>query len=151
MAKKKTGKQKAKEKAWAAFSRYIRTRDCLRFRNSLDEGVCVTCKREYPFKHLQAGHFISGRGNAVLFDERIVYSQCSGCNVHLRGNYVEYFVFMEQEWGRDMIDEFRALKHQTKIYKEFDYLRIEQEYTERTQALIDEHLTQRRTSVTITA
>lgn len=141
MAKKKSDKQKAKEKAWVAFSRYIRTRDCLRFRNSLDEGICITCKREYPFKHLQAGHFISGRGNAVLFDERIVYSQCSGCNVHLRGNYVEYFVFMEKEWGRDMIDEFRALKYQTKIYKVFELQALEEEFKAKTQLLVDKYLT----------
>lgn len=137
----KSDKQKAKDKAWAAFSTYIRTRDCLRFKNSLTEGICVTCKREYPFKQLQAGHFISGRGNAVLFDERIVYSQCYGCNVGRSGSYVEYFVFMEQEWGREMIDEFRALRHDTKIYKAFHFKELEQEFKDKTQALIDEHLT----------
>jgi hypothetical protein len=142
---KKTDRQKAKTKAWDAFSLYIRTRDCLRFRSSLTDGVCVTCNRDYPLKQLQAGHFISGRGNAVLFDERIVYSQCIGCNGNppygKGGNYVEYFVFMEKEWGREMIDEFRALKHQTKIYKTFDFVALEQEFKDKRQALVDKHLT----------
>lgn len=138
---KKSDKTKAKDKAWAAFSIYIRTRDCIRFRQSLTDGICVTCKREYPFKQLQAGHFISGRGNAVLFDDRLVYTQCYGCNVGRNGAYVEYFVFMEQEWGRDKIDEFRALKHDTKIYKEFHFKELEQEFKDKTKALIDEHLT----------
>lgn len=136
---KKTPRQKAKQAAWDAFSLYIRTRDCLRFRNSLTDGMCVTCKRDYPLKQLQAGHFIQGRGNSVLFDERIVYSQCFSCNGNppfgKGGNYVEYFVFMEEEWGREKIEEFRALKHEPKIYKIHDFIAIEQEFKDKTKAL----------------
>lgn len=139
--KKKSPLAKAKEDCWKAFSIYIRTRDCIRFRNKLDEGMCVTCKRIYPFKELQAGHFIQGRKNSVLLDERIVYTQCYSCNGNppfgLGGNYVEYYVFMLHEWGQEMIDEFRALKHQTKIYKTFDYIRMEQEFKDKTTALIN--------------
>jgi hypothetical protein len=141
MAKKKTASAKAKDKAWTAFSIYIRTRDCIRFGRSLTEGMCVTCKRPYNFKQLQAGHFIQGRHNSVLLDERIVYSQCLGCNgnppMGKGGNYVEYFIFMEKEWGRTMIDEFRALKYKTVVYKEYDWLRFEQEFKDKTQELID--------------
>lgn len=140
---KKTPRQKAKEKAWVEFSRYIRTRDCLRFSGSPDLGKCVTCNRPYPYKALQAGHFIQGRGNAVLFDERIVYSQCVGCNgnppMGKGGNYVEYFIFMEQEWGRIMIDEFRALKYRTVIYKIHDFERIAQEFSYKTKELLTQH------------
>ena len=134
---KKSDKQKAKEKAWTAFSKYIRTRDCLRFTGNPNKGVCVSCRRPYDFKQLQAGHFISGRGNAVLFDERLVYSQCYVCNVGRGGSYVEYFVFMEKEWGREKIDEFRQLKHDTKIYKVFDFQEIEQKFKDKTQLLLD--------------
>lgn len=138
--RKKSPVTKAKEDAWKAFSRYIRTRDCIRFKGSLTQGICVTCKRDYDIKNLQAGHFIPGRNNSVLLDERIVYSQCAGCNLApprgLGGNYIEYFVFMEHEWGREKIDEFRALKHQTKIMKAFDWLSEEQKFKEKTEALI---------------
>lgn len=133
---KKSDKKKAKEKAWSAFSNYIRTRDCIRFTGDPDNGVCVTCKTHYPFKKLQAGHFIDGRGNSVLFDERIVYSQCYGCNVGNGGAYVEYFVFMEQEWGREKIDEFRSLKHDTKIYKVYDFQELEETFKQKTQELL---------------
>ena len=140
---KKTERQKAKDKAWDAFSAYIRTRDCLRFTGSPDEGKCVTCSRPYPYKSLQAGHFIQGRGNAVLFDERLVYSQCFGCNGNppygKGGNYVEYFLFMEREWGRDKLDEFIALKHDTKIYKTFHFVELEQELKEKTKQLLVKH------------
>ena len=136
----KTERQKAKENAWKAFSIYIRTRDCIRFTGDPDNGKCVTCNREYPFTKLQAGHFISGRGNSVLFDDRLVYSQCVGCNgnppMGKGGNYVEYFVFMEKEWGREKIDEFRALKHETKQYKIHDFQQIETEYKQKTEDLL---------------
>lgn len=128
---KKSETKKAKDKAWIAFSKYIRTRDCLRFTGDPDNGVCVTCWRTYPFKELQAGHFIDGRGNSVLFDERLVYSQCYGCNIGRNGSYIEYFVFMEKEWGRDKIDEFRALKKDTKIYKVYDYIAIERQFKDK--------------------
>lgn len=138
--RKKSDLTKAKDKAWVAFSRYIRTRDCIRFRKSLTEGICVTCKRVYPIGQLQAGHFIPGRNNAVLLDERIVYSQCAGCNLApprgLGGNYIEYFVFMEHEWGREKIDEFRALKHQTKIMKAFDWSMEELKFKQKTDELL---------------
>lgn len=141
MVKKKTEKQKAKDKAWTAFSIYIRTRDCLRFSGSPDLGKCVTCNTVRPFKELQAGHFIQGRSNSVLFDERIVYTQDYSCNGNppfgKGGNYVEYYVFMLEEWGQIMIDEFRALKHQTKIYKLYDYIALEQEFKAKTKELLD--------------
>ncbi len=85
----KSDHAKAKENAWNSFSRYIRTRDCLRFTGTTTDGKCVTCNREYPFKSLQAGHFIQGRSGSVLFDERIVYSQCltADSNINMYGNY----------------------------------------------------------------
>ena len=135
----KTPRAKAKTKAWDSFSIYIRTRDCLRFTGTVTDGICITCKRPYAFSQLQAGHFIQGRGNTVLFDERIVYSQCLGCNGNppygKGGNYVEYFRFMIDEWGLEQIDEFRALKHGTKIYKEFDFLALAEEFKQKTEQL----------------
>lgn len=133
---KRSSKQKAKDKAWTAFSRYIRTRDCIRFTGDPENGICITCKRSYPFKSLQAGHFIAGRTNAVLFDEEAVYSQCYSCNVGRGGAHVEYFVFMENEWGRDKIDELRAKKGTTLKYTEFDYDRIRKEYDDKVESLL---------------
>ena len=138
--KEKSSYEKAKDKAWVACSIYVRRRDCLRFTGNPDEGMCVTCKRWYPFKKLQAGHFIPGRGNSVLFDTRIIYSQCIGCNgnppMGKGGNYIEYFVFMEEEWGREKIDEFRALKNKTVKFTIDDMIEIERRFKEATIKLL---------------
>lgn len=139
--KKKTTRAKAKEKAWTAFSAYIRTRDCLRFTGSTTEGKCVTCRQAKPYKDLQAGHFVGGRGNAVLFDERIVFSQCGYCNqkppMGLGGNYAAYTLWMQDEgYTREQIEEFLNLRHTTKVYKQHDFEEIKAMYEEKTKLLI---------------
>ena len=139
--KEKTPRQIAKEDAWATFSIFIKTRDCIRFTGDSKEGMCVTCQKPFPFSKLQSGHFISGRGNAVLFDETCVYTQCSQCNINppfgKGGNYVEYFVFMEQEWGREYIDVLRKKKGTTVKYKLADFIAIKELYEKKTQELLN--------------
>lgn len=141
--KRKQSTKALKKSAWQSFSIFIRTRDCLRFSGDPELGKCVTCNRVYPFKQLQAGHFIQGRMNSVLFDERLVYSQCVGCNgnppMGKGGNYVEYYVFMLEEWGQIMIDEFRQLKYQTVKYKEHDYVEIKEKFEAKTKKLLDDY------------
>lgn len=138
---KSSERSRAKKAAWKAFSTYIRTRDCIRFTGDPTQGKCVTCNRSYPFKQLQAGHFIQGRGNSVLFDDRLVYTQCVGCNgnppMGKGGNYVEYFVFMEKEWGREAIDAFRELKNETIKYSVVELQELEQEFKNLTKELLD--------------
>lgn len=111
----------AKDKAWASFSKFIRTRDCLRTAGTLEEGVCISCSRTTPYKGSQAGHFIAGRTNAILLDEDLVHLQCYHCNIGLSGNYVEYFVQMEQLYTRDEIDILRARKGGSKVMKIDDW------------------------------
>lgn len=136
----KTDRAKAKEKAWKAFSAYIRTRDCINYTGSTEEGICVTCRAELPYSKLQAGHFVGGRGNAVLFDERIVYAQCGYCNqkppMGLGGNYAAYTLFMIDEYGREKVEEFLKLRHQTKVYKLKDFIEIGQKYKDKTAELL---------------
>lgn len=74
--KPKSDNKKWKDKAWKQFSKYIRYRDCLSETQTMEMGKCYTCGKELPFKGLQAGHCISGRGNFILLDEDWVKAQC---------------------------------------------------------------------------
>ncbi|MDB5422574.1 MAG: Bacteriophage Lambda NinG protein [Brevundimonas sp.] len=139
--KKKTPRASAKTKAWDAFSLYIRTRDCIRFTGDPEQGICVTCKTPKPKKELQAGHFVGGRGNAVLFNEQIVYSQCGYCNqkppMCLGGNYALYTLSMFDEgYTRVEIEAFLALKNTTKQYKLNDFIEIRAKYETKTKGLL---------------
>ena len=135
-----TPEAKAKKKAWAAFSTFIRTRDCIKYGNSLEDGMCVSCGRPFPLKRLQAGHFIQSRRNAILLDEDIVHAQCAGCNLApphgLGGNYVEYYVSMLTEYTQEEIDIFRSRKYETLKMTEQDWLDEAAHYKKRTEALV---------------
>lgn len=94
-----------KYKLWKIFSIYIRMRDCLETTNTITHGKCCTCGRDYPIGKLQAGHFIPGREDSILFDPTCVHAQCYRCNVVRQGEWVKYFQFMEVKYGREYIFE----------------------------------------------
>lgn len=136
---KRTPLKIAKDKAWDSFSIFIRTRDCIKYTGTVDNGMCVTCNRPYPFKNLQAGHFIAGRTNAILLDEDLCHTQCFGCNMGRSGAHVEYFVWMEKTYGREVIDIFRRRKSETLKMNEQDWLDQKTYWRKRTEALILAH------------
>ena len=135
--KKKITKTRAKKRAWDAFSIYIRTRGTKPVWPEGREGRCVTCKRNYNFKQLQAGHFIPGRMNSVLFHEDLVHSQCMSCNMHLAGNPRAYDRFMRENYSPDAIEEFDKLPNVTKKYSVEELLDLEQYYKNKTKEILD--------------
>ena len=126
---------KAKAKCWAAFSRYIRTRDCLATTGTLDEGECVSCGKRHPFGKVHAGHFIPGRRNSILFDERGCHLQCYACNIHLHGNSVLYFKRMQKMHGDSVIDDLLRLNGVSVKFSVEDLDRMTADYEARTKAL----------------
>jgi hypothetical protein len=107
--KKQKSLRQLKSQCWKLFSEYIR-------RKHADEGgtvECISCGKLLHWKDSQAGHFIGGRTNAVLFDEDIVYPQCRTCNIFKNGNYAAYTIAMLDLKGRTWVDEKLAQKHQT--------------------------------------
>jgi len=92
-----------KKRLWKIFSIYIRMRDCLETTGTVDHGLCCTCKQDYPIGKLQAGHFIPGREDSILFDPACVHAQCYRCNVQRSGEWVKYFRFMEKKYDREFI------------------------------------------------
>lgn len=111
---------KAKEQAWDIFSIYIRLRD--------EEQGCFTCPVQKPWKEMQAGHFISGRHNSVLFDERNCHSQCVRCNVFLKGNMIEYYPRMLAVYGQATISELKMLDKRTVQLKVYELVAIREQY-----------------------
>lgn len=135
--KKKRSKTLYKKDAWNAFSVYIRTRDTEERWPEGRVGKCCTCKKEYEFKKLQAGHFIPGRSGSVLLDERIVHAQCYHCNVGLKGNPREYDKFMRTKYTDEEVSELDNLAYQTKIYSIPDYIDATALFKQKTKELLD--------------
>lgn len=98
-----------RRKLWTPFSRYIRMRDCFEATGTITHGVCCTCGRSYPIGKLQAGHFIPGRMDSILFEPTCVHSQCYRCNMLRQGEWVKYFRYMEKKYGLPHIFKMMAL------------------------------------------
>lgn len=144
--KKRSSRAIAKEKAWDAFSYYIRIRDSLATTGTIEFCVCVTCNergisKPKEFKHIQAGHAVGGRGNAVLFHEEIVNGQCDYCNTKppygLGGDYGNYALFLAKKYGLEYTESLQRLKGTDKVYKVHDFIEIEQEYKAKVNELLE--------------
>ena len=96
--------------AWEWYSKYIRVRDSIRTTGTPDRCTCCTCGKEYPafgIGCIQAGHFIPGRHNSVIFNDKNVHGQCYVCNYRLKGNWSKYYKFMLDTYGQETIDTLR--------------------------------------------
>lgn len=103
-----------KEKAWKIFGLYIKLRDA----NEYGFCTCCTCGKVLPFdsKKCHAGHFVPGRGNAVLFNDKIVHAQCSECNFN-SGEQARYMLFMKRSYGYSDNDIEVILKDKKAVLK----------------------------------
>ena len=127
MKPKKRTLTKAKKECWEVFSKFIRTRDCLKTTGCTSWGLCVTCGKRYHFKLLQAGHFIGGRHNNNLFSERGVHAQCYNCNINLRGNTLAYRRRIIEMYGEGADEELEREERQLRKFtvQELDDLRAD--------------------------
>ena len=129
MPSKKLTTSKAKARAWKACSKYIRYRDSYQ-----GYAPCCTCGTVKPISGpgcIQAGHFIPGRNNAILYDERDIAAQCGVCNVLRQGMWVEYEQFMLKTYGQDVIDELKRMKNDVLPMSASDHLEKEAYFKEK--------------------
>lgn len=110
----------AKKQAWDSFSRYIRLRDCLHTTQTAQKGACFTCGRVHPYKELQSGHFVAGRGNSVLFDELGVRAQCRRCNIFKNGEPLIYRRKLVDLYGEEIVRAMEDKRWRPKQYKVFE-------------------------------
>ena len=89
---------------------------------------CVTCGAPGHYKEMNGGHFISRKWLATKILEENIHNQCRKCNGPLRGNMIQYTLFMIETYGKDFVEELERLKHvPTKYYKE-DILKRTKEF-----------------------
>ena len=128
---KKPSIKALKKRLWVLFTLYIRTRDCLKTKGTLTRGKCITCGKEYEIGQLHAGHFIAGRSNAVLFDEKGVFGQCYACNIGLHGNILEYRRKIIEMYGPGSDERMEAESKLTRKYTTWELEEMIQMYKEK--------------------
>lgn len=132
--------KKLKKKVWEQFSLYVRLRDAARDKHLLDgeAAFCITCGKPYPIRGkgcLQAGHFIGGRNNQVLFDERQVFSQCYNCNINLKGAWPKYLKKMRELYGYSVVEDMISTHGEVKKYSIADLEELLEHYKEEVRKL----------------
>ena len=121
------GLKAQKKKCWALFSKYIRLRDSIKTTGTRTHLRCITCNQIVPIERAQAGHFIAGRNNAILFDEKCVHGQCVRCNMFLHGRPLDYAIYMIRTYGQEEIDRLMA-KRNTTVKFDLDELEAFEEW-----------------------
>ncbi|MEM3609750.1 MAG: recombination protein NinG [Candidatus Anstonellales archaeon] len=101
-----------KKKVWKEFSKYIRQK----YADINGNVRCYTCGQIMPWQESQCGHGISGRGNAILFDEELCRPQCKRCNIFLYGNLDVFHTKLIKEKGIKWFEEKLKLKHTIKQF-----------------------------------
>lgn len=144
IAEKKIQYNKQKEKAWKAFSDWVRHKECLETTGTFERGICVTCNvsgrpDEFPYEKLQAGHAVGGRKNAVLFHEDIVHIQCMNDNRQgnggLAGDYGNYMAYLVRKYGLEHAEALQRLKNAYKEITYDDLVEIEKKYKDKLEHL----------------
>jgi len=107
-------KSSVKKTAWTYFAHYIRRKECKETTGDYNFGICCTCGKVKNFALLDAGHFVSGRVDSILFDEDMVHIQCVGCNRYKSGMWPEYYEYMIDRYGEDATEEIRKRKFENK-------------------------------------
>ena len=77
---------------------------------------CRTCGATKHWTEMQGGHFIGRKWTATKLMKENIHPQCPCCNGPLRGNMIQYTLFMQDMYGREFVEELETLKHQTKKY-----------------------------------
>ena len=117
-----------KKRAWTIFSKYLR----LKYADWRGNVKCCTCNKTRMWNdRIDAGHFISRRHNATLFDERNVHPQCKGCNMN-SGEPVKYYQFMEEKYGVKVINELYKLSKTSKSFTKQELIEMTDKWRKET-------------------
>jgi len=125
-----------KEKAWKAFSIYIRTKWAIIQTGSPDYAVCITCERQYQTQLLHAGHMFPGRMNSVLFSEKFIFPQCPTCNCFIGGVEKQVEAKLRKVYGDVLIDSYRRKTRRVIPDRNMDWVGRELRYKRKLKLLL---------------
>ena len=128
--------KKLKTKAWSLFSQYIRRK----YSDKLGYCECFTCGAVKPWKEMDAGHGIGGRGNFVLFLEEVCRPQCKSCNLKQPfgkdGNYEVFIPKLIDLYTKEQYEEWVIESRKPMKRTKADYLELIEDLKQRLEAMI---------------
>lgn len=140
VVKKRSKAVTPRDKAKAAFQKYIRLRDA--DKNGIV--TCITCQRQINWTggSCHGGHYRPATHNNTCFDEKNVNGQCGmPCNK----NRMQVQEWIEQtaknidkKWGEGTANNLITKSHLTKRFNRMEYMVIEKHYKEKFEQLSSE-------------
>ena len=126
---------KLKKKLDQIFSKYIR------HKYAKDGMVkCYTCQHIGEVKKMQNGHFNPRQHLATRYDERNCRPQCFACNMYYGGNPAVFASKLIDEYGPEIITEFKQARHQVFKVDQTWYENKIKEYEEKLNEVVDNSL-----------
>ena len=113
-----------RDKASEDMMHFIRVMRCLETTGLAFVGICFTCDRRFHIGYLDAGHFISGRRNAVLFDIMCIRLQCNYCNVTMHSQPKIYKAKMIKLYGEQWVEERKRRAKRVIKDNQIDYKKL---------------------------
>lgn len=102
---KKPTRSKLVKKLDTVFSQYVRLSNS----NSRGFCKCITCGREYHWKKIQAGHFMSRKHMSTRWQLNNVKPQCYGCNCMQQGRQFEFSKQLGKKISNEMYEKSRVI------------------------------------------
>ena len=105
------------------FSRFIRLRDS-------DNGVgrCCSCGKFVNIKKAHCGHYINRKHLSTRFDEHNCHLQCISCNTFDEGNKEGYTLYLQEKYGKDIIQVLILRKNQSQKMSKFEIKALTDHY-----------------------
>ena len=99
--------------------------------------ICVTCGKVGPWtgQEMDAGHFLGGRSNSILFEPLNIHPQCKYCN-RTGGNPQAYRQFMLQAYSAEIVEALEKMKRESISFTREELVGMRREYRERTRAAV---------------
>ena len=126
----------AKKRAWDEFARWVKVKRCIETTGFPFVGGCFTCQKRFHIRALQAGHAKGGRGNGILFHEKLTNPQCVICNETHHGRYKRYRKNLNERYGEEKVNQWFRESEKPIPNKEMDFKAIENKYREKTNDLL---------------
>lgn len=133
---KSVSKSKAKKRAYAAFSVYMRTLWTIK-----GFCLCFTCDKHLVLKgaagvRVTTGHWVEGHNEATYINEKYVEPQCAKCNIFLGGNQGEFRDRIRKKLGNEVVDKLLIDAKKSLNLTPSDYLQKEAYYKEKLKELL---------------
>lgn len=85
----------------AIFSQYVRLKES----DEYGYCECVTSGQKMFWTEAQCGHFVSRGKYPTRWDETNCHPQSVYSNIFLKGDYINYTIYMIDRYGREYVDE----------------------------------------------